>query len=1145
MTEQSGQSEVRPTHSTGLAIAVAAVAIVAAGTAVWLFPRALPIVALDQRITRESALATADSFFRTHDIAPAEARRAVRFQGHDSLRTYVELAGGGHDSLAALVRGRDVAPFTWSVRAFRPSDPHEARVDLAPDGRILGFERKLAEADRRPALSADSAQRLAASVLGDWIGEPLSRWRVVASSYDTKKSSARIDRTFTFERTDRRVASAPIRLEVVIAGDTPARARRYVEIPESFQRRYAEMRSANELFALIASLGALAIAIFGSVALYTYARARAVRWREPFVVGGVIGGLAFLAALNELPGSWYGYDTAMSPVTFQVMLAAGALATGALTVLLVAFTLAAAEVATRHAFPEHLDWWKLWRFLGTREVAGRVAGGYATAAIAFAYVGLFYLVTRTLFGWWVPSELLDDPNQIASPMPWVSGIAVSLNAGVWEEALFRALPLSLLALWVGRRPRRTWWMAGGVVLSALVFGFAHASYASWPPYSRGVEIFLDACFWAALFLVFGLLVTVVAHFAYDLVLFGLFAASGSAPAYRVTAAIILAALLAPAIAVAWRWARQRGLSTAPPEARFAAWTLEPEQAPPVEPMRPADRVLTARARRLALGAAVLGVLAALVMPSTPVLGPEFTASRARVLNVADSVLRARRGDPAQWTRLSTTATDTLDAWPRFLREHHLASQAQGYARSYIPAAWWVVRYVRTDAGTAAERAEEWRVRLWPDGRPLDVRHIIPETARRDTVTVPQARHIALTALAGAGVDTSKLREVEVKETARPARRDVTVTYTDTSVRLPAGAATRAWVQLAGSEPLVARRGMELPESFLRADRERQSTRSLIAGISAVLLIVGIIVGAILVIRRRPPLLNDGLLDRRAKIGLVVALAVIALIKQANALPATLFGYDTSEPWSRFLGTIALATAAVVPVSLFALGMWLALTALRRRVGIPMLHGTPSRTTRNEVLLGGLGLGALIHVAAELRALVPMNSVPHVPSTLLNAALPFLSDATDLPSQVLLAVAVVGIPLLVVAGLTTRWAIRLLIAAAMAVLFVVAVVALSPATDVSATGVALLVIQLALVVAAIRAWGTLSAWSWVVAALAHQALGGLHAIVHAPTLQERAAGATTLLLASGLIALIARHPRSATGPAPGDRRLATLEVSRPG
>src|SRR6476659_7236218 len=103
-------------------------------------------------------------------------------------------------------------------------------------------------------------------------------------------------------------------------------------------------------------------------------------------------------------------------------------------------------------------------------------------------------------------------------------------------------------------------MAAGVVASALVFGFAHANYASWPPYSRGVEIFLDACFWGVLVLNFGVLTTVVAHFVYDLVLFGLFATSGNAAEYRVSAAIILLALLAPALAVAWRWIRQGTLT---------------------------------------------------------------------------------------------------------------------------------------------------------------------------------------------------------------------------------------------------------------------------------------------------------------------------------------------------------------------------------------------------------------------------------------------------------------------------------------------------------------------------------------------------------------------------------------------------------
>jgi hypothetical protein len=110
---------------------VAGIAVAAAAIAAWLYPRALPTVALQQSLTRDVALTRADSFFRTHSLTRPYARTAVRFQGDDSLRTFVELAGGGPDSLNALVRGDDVAPFTWSVRSFVPGDPREARVIFA------------------------------------------------------------------------------------------------------------------------------------------------------------------------------------------------------------------------------------------------------------------------------------------------------------------------------------------------------------------------------------------------------------------------------------------------------------------------------------------------------------------------------------------------------------------------------------------------------------------------------------------------------------------------------------------------------------------------------------------------------------------------------------------------------------------------------------------------------------------------------------------------------------------------------------------------------------------------------------------------------------------------------------------------------
>jgi len=966
-------------------------------------------------------------------------------------------------------------------------------------------------------VSVDSGQRLAVTALDTWIDDRADRWKLVTSSYETKKTSGRVDRTYTFERTDRRIAGAPIRTEVAIAGDAPARITSFVEIPESFRRRYSEMRSWNNLLATVATLGFLGIAIVGIVVLTRFARETSVRWREATVVGAVIGGLALAAVVNEMPGSWFSYDTAMSPSTFQALQILLAVFAGLSTTLLVGFTLAAAEAATRHAFPRHLDWWKLWRYRGTREVAARVGGGYAGAAIGFAYVAVFYLVTRTLFGWWVPSELLDDPNQIASPMPWISGIALSLHAGVWEESLFRALPLSLLSLWVGQRPRRQWWMAAGIIASALIFGFAHSNYASWPPYSRGVEIFLDACFWAVLFINFGILVTVIAHFVYDLVLFGIFAAAGSSVEYRVTAGIILLALLAPAIAVLWRWVQQRGFTAAPEEARFAAWVplAEKRQEAPIAPRQPG--VFTTRARRLAVAAIVAGLIVAIARPPKPTLGPEFTVDRQHVVATADSMLVSRGGNSAGWKRLMGIGTDTLDAWPRFLRQHKLVPEAQRFATTYEPATWWTVRYVRT-AGTAAQRTEEWRVRVWPDGKPLDARHIVPDSASRGAADSVALRRIALAALAREGVDTSKLKESEVKETARAARRDATVTYTDTAVKLPDSAAARAWVQIAGDEPLVARRGIELPEAFLRADRARQTTRMLITGVSLLLLFGLVVAGAIVVKRHRPIIVDDGTLDRRQTFIFVGALVVLGALSSINSLPSQLFSYDTTQPWGSFITGEALGFVASIVLALLVVGLLLALNAMRRRVGIPMLPAQSSGSTSNDMLIAGLGLGGIIYAMTRFGTLVPRVGMPR--PTTLNEVWPLFAGIPDLPITTTMMVATVGIPLLVVAGLTQRWSLRILSAATIGALGGTLIWLAAPAGDVDPARVALVIAGVAIVAIPIIVLGRLSAWSWIIAALFYRALDGLREAAYGPVWQVRGSGALSVLVASALAALIA-------------------------
>ena len=159
---------------------VMAAGVLGATVAVRFFGDAVPQVALEQQLSRAAALSAADSFARAHGLPRGYARRAVRFGGNDSLQVYLELGAGGKDSLNAVSRGRDVAIFQWRVRDFTPGDPREVRVHFGADGRLTGFERRLADADRRPALDSTAAHALANTVLTRWLQRDPRRWRVVA-----------------------------------------------------------------------------------------------------------------------------------------------------------------------------------------------------------------------------------------------------------------------------------------------------------------------------------------------------------------------------------------------------------------------------------------------------------------------------------------------------------------------------------------------------------------------------------------------------------------------------------------------------------------------------------------------------------------------------------------------------------------------------------------------------------------------------------------------------------------------------------------------------------------------------------------------------------------------------------------------------
>jgi hypothetical protein len=136
---------------------------------------------------------------------------------------------------------------------------------------------------------------------------------------------------------------------------------------------------------------------------------------------------------------------------------------------------------------------------------------------------------------------------------------------------------------------------------------------------------------------------------------------------------------------------------------------------------------------------------------------------------------------------------------------------------------------------------------------------------------------------------------------------------------------------------------------------------------------------------------------------------------------------------------------------------------------------------------------------------------------------------DIAMSTLMMVALFSIPLLVVALITRRWSLRVLCLVVMVALLGASAWTSGVAGEADPVRAILGLAGVALMSIAIVALGSLSAWSWIVGALAFQALNGVRSVAYGPVWQARGAGLLVVLVASALITVIARRTGRASRP----------------
>ncbi len=867
------------------------------------FPQTFPLINLNITMDREVAVADAKTIAEKLHLGPEQYQQATTFHTDAITKTFVELEAGGKDAFVNMMHNNLYQPYTWQVRHFKEFEKNETLIIFTPDGKPYSFNETISEDLPGAQLSEEQAEIIAQE-------HAANKWNIIFADYkrveasQKEQPSKRIDHTFVYERINEVIGEGFYRLNICVSGDKVTQVMHSVKIPETFYRRYTQMRSANNSIAWAALLLIGLLYILGGcgLGLSLMFKKRWTIWKQPIMWGVVLAACQTFATLNQLPSLWMYYQSALATHSYLLQIILGCISTfifqtGALTVIIMT-----AESLTRYAFGHHPQFWSLWlsHNAATYAVLCRTYFSYILISLLCAFVIIFYFFSTRYLHWWIPSDVLFNPNILSTYVPWFSPIAQSLNAGFMEECLFRAIPLAGAAIIGSHYGKRNLFVMIAFVLQAFIFGAAHANYPTQPAYGRLIELIVPSFIFGFAYLRYGLLPSIITHVVYDLIWFSLPLFTSTSPSAWLNKIMIIVMGLLPLIIIAYARFKHGKWNQFEEEHRNKTW--QPTEIVETEKeyiVTSPTTDISPKTQKSILCAALIGI--ALWLWATPFKhdGITITDTQQNAIIKTDELLKQKQ----------ITLSDTWHTMPLFFTHYtqipsltmqHLFIWKEGkkelyhqLLNTYLQPAHWTVRYAQFE-GDLIQRAEEYKIMLYDKTR---FYHQLPESTEGSSLSKDQARELAHKELqTHFQVNPVDLTEISAQEHQLPHRKNWTFTFADIHNYPLEKGQPRIIVVISGNEVIDSARIIHVPELW---ERDEQNAMHKISIISLIIFLLCFFIAFTMLFFAHKSGLTFSFSS--TLFGLIfVILMSLYTIDLLNTWPSIIGAFNTSEPWNNQL-----------------------------------------------------------------------------------------------------------------------------------------------------------------------------------------------------------------------------------------------------
>ncbi|MBD97457.1 hypothetical protein N8762_00190 [Candidatus Marinamargulisbacteria bacterium] len=647
-------------------------------------------ITLPISLNRSMALDQANELTKSLGIGPNNYQQTAVFRSNKRDIQYVDWQVSVNNH---TIKHTPYEPFWWEIRHLDRQTQHELRIYLRANGELYGFsERNPAEALHLKSRVPD-AGTVSKQLTQNW-GVDLSHMQWQGCG-DTPKTR------YTCRYQYNQSASGyhqQIELVVSVKNTTIAGFHYRLVIPDQFLDQYQLATKTHQLISLIGRVG---FGLFYGVIGCFFGLAFLIKrgyliWKKPIVMGVFLSALLGVSNLNLMPIRLHTYNPLISHATFLIELATQYIGSFVFWLILFSLALMVAESLTRKAFENRIQLWQLLssRVVSSPSVFGRIMGGYLLGILIIGYTCAFNQLLAPILSGWTPSNLLIHQSILSSYFPGISPIIHSIGSSLWQECLFRAIPLAGAALLGKRLGYKKLWIGSALLAQAFIYSAFHGIYttASIPAYMYTVKLVVPALLLGGVYLRFGLLPIVIAQFIYSISLY-------SVPLFTVIdqhtlinqIIIILGAASPILYAIAMRL-KQGDFSPITDAVLNKAW--QPSGKTIYRRLRPIEAFSYFKTGKLyAIGFfSILGVGIWLTTTPFTANSPSVSMDRQLVSSRVQAILQSQNIEWQSEWKLLMSMRQSPGLLNQFLMEHALDAHA---FRHYTAAPYWRVRVVET------------------------------------------------------------------------------------------------------------------------------------------------------------------------------------------------------------------------------------------------------------------------------------------------------------------------------------------------------------------------------------------------------------------------------------------------------------------